>query len=146
MYVLVMRASVIRSIDRRPVMLHGCIPCREAALAAVTDFIGSPGVAAAAAQLYLLEAALLAEEPNQAVTAPAGAGKAPATEGSASAEEALLACRLQLLAVVGEAVLDEGMPAASVPFAMRLFRDTAERMLPAHPAVKVPALWLWCME
>lgn len=112
---------------------HGCI-CREAALAAVMEFLTGEGVAGAARLLYEVEVLLLGP-PFQEDSAPAKGGKGVAVD-VADAEQSL-SCKAQLLAVLGESILDESMPAAAVPFLSDLFAQSAHRLLPKNPTLKV---------
>ena len=104
-------------------------------MAAAMDFTHSEGVTAAGVQLHELEVLLL--QPQLAARQGTREGKAAAGGSSAADGEALLSVRLQLMAAIGEAILDESMPAAGVPSLMGLYRRAAERMLPELPTAKV---------
>ncbi len=107
--------------------------CREAALAAVMEFLRGEGVAGAGRLLYEVEFLLLGP--------PKEEGSAAVTKSVAKSfvedEEQIVSCRAQLLAVVAETILDESMPAAAVPFLIDLFKQSALKLLPANPALKV---------
>ena len=97
------------------------------------EFLRGEGLAGAGRLLYEVEFLLLG--------APEQEGAAAATKSSAKSvvgeEEQIISCRAQLLAVVAETILDESMPAAAVPFLIDLFKQSARRLLPANPALKV---------
>jgi hypothetical protein len=103
---------------------------REAALAAVMEFLKGPGTAEAARLLYQVEVLLLQSQDSLAAADAGGAS-------TAAEQEQVLLCRSQLLAVLGEVVLDESMPVAGVPFCIRLFQEGAQQLLPDNPALKV---------
>ena len=111
----------------------GCT-CREAALAAAIEFLTGEGLAGAARLLYEVEVLLLGPPLQKGASAAIG-GKGIA--GDAAAEDQEVSCKAQLLAVVGETILDESMPAAAVPFLIGLFTQSAHRLLLTRPALKV---------
>ncbi|BDA40960.1 hypothetical protein COCOBI_01-6140 [Coccomyxa sp. Obi] len=106
---------------------------REAALAAVMEFLRGEGLKGAGRLLYEVEFLLLGP-PEQEGAAAATKSGAKSVVGD---EEQIVSCRAQLLAVVAETILDESMPAAAVPFLVDLFKQSARRLLPANPALKV---------
>ena len=97
------------------------------------EFLKGQGTADAARLLYQVEVLLL--RPHMA-TCGQPVSSSTASPPSAAEEQQALSCRVQLLAVLGEAVLDESMPAAGVPFFVRLFQEAAQQLLPQHASLK----------
>lgn len=100
------------------------------------DFVTGEGVAAAARLLYQVEVLLLGP-PTEVTPAPSKGGKGAVVDPAEV--EQWVSCRAQLLAVIGEVILDESMPAAAVPFLMALFEQSAQQLLPSKASLKVPA-------
>lgn len=102
------------------------------------EFLRGRASADAARLLYQVEVLLLRPHVAmmESINGKQPAGSSMARDAAAAEEQQALSCRVQLLAVLGEVILDESMPAAGVPFFTRLFQEGAQQLLPQHPNVK----------